>query len=526
MPKLSSAVIAVTVFADRARVTRRGKTDVEQGPQRLEFDELPVTLQPESVRVAVRGTAPSRLLGVDVRRAFYAEAPAVRVQELETQLQALKDEDAADEDRAKALAAQLGHVHGLGGAANVYAYGLAQGKTTIDFQDALLGFIDRQHESLQERLRTVAVRRRERGKAVARLEQELAQVRGTRPRERYTAGIELQLDAAGEVEADVTYVLPGASWRPLYDVRLRGDDLEVTYLAEVQQGTGEDWAGVALALSTARPAVATSIPRLEPWHVYLAGTPVAPARARGAAAAAAWRGPASDEFATTLAAPKATAPAYQEAEVETARVENSGTSLTFQVPGSTDVPSDNSPHKATVAVFPLRPRFDYVTVPKLAAAVFRRAKVVNTSPYTLLAGRAQLFAGDDYLGAADLKLTAPGQGAELFFGADDRMGVERGLTKRDVAKTFMGGRRRIHYAYEVRLLNHTGVGQEVTVVDHVPLPQHEDVKVALDAADPKPDRQSDLNILIWKLELPPGGERKVRYGFTVEHPREAAVTGL
>jgi uncharacterized protein (TIGR02231 family) len=524
MPKLSSAVIAVTVFSDRARVTRRGKVSVEQGPQRLEFDELPVTLQPESVRVAVRGTAPARLLGVDVRRAFYAEAPAARVQEFETRLQALKDEDTADKHRTKSLAAQLGHVHGLGEAATVYAYGLAQGKTTIDLQDALLGFMDRQHESLQERLRTVAMRRRERGKAIARLEQELAQVRGARPRERYTAGIEVQLDGAGEVEADVTYVLPGASWRPLYDVRLRGDDLEVTYLADVQQGTGEDWTGVALALSTARPAVATSIPRLEPWHVYLGGMPVAAARARDAAPSA-WRGPPPEARRMPMAA-AAAEPAYQEAEVETARVEDSGASVTFQVPGGTDVPSDNSPHKATVAVFPLRPRFDYVTVPKLAAAVFRRAKVVNTSPYTLLAGRAQLFAGDDYLGAADLKLTAPGQGAELFFGADDRLGVERGLTKRDVAKTFMGGRRRIHYAYEIRLLNHTGVGQEVTVVDHVPLPQHEDVKVALDAADPKPDRQSDLNILIWKLELPPGGEKKVRFGFTVEHPREAAVTGL
>jgi hypothetical protein len=114
----------------------------------------------------------------------------------------------------------------------------------------------------------------------------------------------------------------------------------------------------------------------------------------------------------------------------------------------------------------------------------------------------------------------------LFFGVDDRLRVERGLTKRDLGKSFLGGRRRLHCAYEVRLWNHTGKTTSLTVVDQIPLAQHEDIKVTLDSVEPKPERQDDLNILIWKLSLETGAERKICFAFSVDHPREMAVVGL
>ena len=51
---------------------------------------------------------------------------------------------------------------------------------------------------------------------------------------------------------------PARSWRSLYDLVLDGDRLDVSYLAEVTQQTGEDWPEVALGsrppgLARARP---------------------------------------------------------------------------------------------------------------------------------------------------------------------------------------------------------------------------------------------------------------------------------
>src|SRR5690606_32512365 len=68
------------------------------------------------------------------------------------------------------------------------------------------------------------------------------------------------------------------------------------------------------------------------------------------------------------------------AEEAVATVQDSGTAVSFAVPGSTDIPSDGSPHKTTINRFRLQPRLDYLAVPKHTDAVFRRITVNNDSP--------------------------------------------------------------------------------------------------------------------------------------------------
>src|SRR5207302_6404316 len=154
---------------------------VGPGAQRLEFTHLPAALDPASLRVAVRGTAPTKLLGVDARKSFFAEVPAARARDLEARLEAVEDEGRADADGSATLARQMAHLDGLADAARLYAYGLANGKTTLANQADLLAFLGRERDPLQDRLRAVAARKRERDREVARLQQELQQLRGERP---------------------------------------------------------------------------------------------------------------------------------------------------------------------------------------------------------------------------------------------------------------------------------------------------------------------------------------------------------
>ena len=71
----------------------------------------------------------------------------------------------------------------------------------------------------------------------------------------------------------VTYAVRGARWTPVYDARLdtggkdRKPSLELIRRAEIVQTTGEDWADVALAVSTVRTAHGGSAPDLRPLIV-------------------------------------------------------------------------------------------------------------------------------------------------------------------------------------------------------------------------------------------------------------------
>jgi uncharacterized protein (TIGR02231 family) len=162
----------------------------------------------------------------------------------------------------------------------------------------------------------------------------------------------------------------------------------------------------------------------------------------------------------------------------------------------------------------------------LVEAAYRRAKASNDSLYTLLPGPANLFAGDEFIGATELELVAPQGEIELYLGADDRVKVERELKQREVDKRLIGDRRRLRYAYEITLENLLPAETTITLHDQLPVSRHENVKVKLASAEPQPTEHTELNLLRWELSLESKEKRTIRFDFVVEHPREMSLMGL
>jgi hypothetical protein len=92
MIQLPTAIVAAIVYPDRARLTRRGSLDLQVGTHSLEITELPLALEPDSLRTSARGTAHARLLGSEVKRTFYVVTPSENVRKLEEGIEKLKDE--------------------------------------------------------------------------------------------------------------------------------------------------------------------------------------------------------------------------------------------------------------------------------------------------------------------------------------------------------------------------------------------------------------------------------------------------
>ncbi len=368
MIELDTTIAQVTVYPDRARVLRRGAAELQAGLHTLLIADLPLGLDPESVRAAGRGTARARLLGVSVERTIYRESPAEQVQRLETEIQSLEDQDAAHQNREAVIQRQLAHLDGLASQTETFAKGLAFGRTTVADQATLLDQLRQRSNDLLAEQQETRIARRELAKTLTKLREELKRLQGARPRQRYAAKIELEATQPGRFEADLLYSLGEASWRPLYDLRLweatsedEKPELDVTYLGQVQQKTGEDWTGVELVLSTARPAISGSLPEIKPWYLDVYQPPV-PHMAKVMRSAVA---NLSAGAVPEMEAP-APMPAAQlaEAEVAVARVEASGTAVTFHIAGRADIPADGEPHKVTVASFGLEPELDYLDCPQ------------------------------------------------------------------------------------------------------------------------------------------------------------------
>jgi uncharacterized protein (TIGR02231 family) len=526
---LDAPIAAVTVFIDGARVRRRGTVNVEPGLRPVVIGDLPASVDPASVRVAARGRDLA-LLNVEVHNGYRTDPLREETARLRSEVdrcrdavQALDDEDTAEQARL----AFLGHLSEA--AATALARALSFGRAGHDDLAQMAGHLSADTAGTLSRRRDIGERRR-----AARRELEAAEERLAEAEERVGYAVAfaevsatLEASAATRAELELSYHVPGASWRPLYDLVLDGERLAVSYLAEVTQQTGEDWPAVELVLSTTRRGLHQALPELDPWYIGRAQPVPRPLAGRSMAMA---RGGPQRRMAVPMAAASA-GPGEGDGDLEEAALlaaepGESGAGLAYRVQRPLAVPADGGPHKTMVAQFALDTALDHLAVPALAPEAYVRATVTNTSPLLLLPGPARVFHGTQFVGETSLETVAAGEEFELQLGVDDQIRVERELRRRSTSKAVIGGTRTIDVAYEITVENHRPDKARVSVHDHIPVSTDGDIKVRLRETSPNPAEQNDLGELTWVLSLDSGQAATIRYRFIVEHPGQVTIAGL
>ncbi len=254
----------VTVFSDRARVTRQGEVTLGPGPVRVAL--LPPTLDTESVRLAAERAQVKR---VEVRRAGLEEFPRTEAEQLIKELEAAGDAAQALEDKKQALQQERSLLQGLRPTASPQPDPKAAPlllepggwKASIQFFDAREAALEQSLRELDEKLRAQhkkLAQLAERGRLLAA---------GTNAAQGWL--VEAWLEGKGSAKVTLTYVTYGARWYPAYDVRYAPGkaQVEVGFAALASQQTGEDWTDAKLVFSTAVPATTATLPKLLVWKI-------------------------------------------------------------------------------------------------------------------------------------------------------------------------------------------------------------------------------------------------------------------
>ncbi|MGD0703582.1 MAG: DUF4139 domain-containing protein [Trebonia sp.] len=536
-PGLDAPITGVTVFTDGARVLRAGLARLAAGPRSLMVASLPASADTASVRVGARGHDLS-LLNVEVHRRVSAGPLRDQTARLRAEVERWRDAVQGLDDEDAAELAGLGFLTHLSeAAATSLARAVSSGRAGYDELSGMAGHLSASTANTLARRREIAARKRaaeqELAAAQARL-QAAERGDGGKQTEFVEVTVDLEARADTEAEIDLSYHVRGASWRPLYDLVLDGERLNVSYLAEITQQTGEDWPEAALELSTSRQGQSRTLPELSPWYIGRPQPRRAPAAAmmasgvsmasESAPVAPAPAEPGAVVFAAAAGRGQRRPPTARMLPAETAESE-SGAGFTYTVARPLAVPSDGGPHKTLVAQFDADAVLDYLTVPVLAPEAYLRATVTNGA-LLLLPGRARIFHGAQFVGGTNLATVAPGEEFEVQLGVDDQIKVERKLRRRTTSKALLGGTRTIDIAYEITVDNHRERQATVSVHDHIPVSTDADIKVRTRETAPPPAETDDLGELTWNLDLTPNGSATIRHRFTVEHPAQVAVTGL
>lgn len=549
---LDAPPAAVTLFPDQARVTRAGAADLPAGDAVLIVSDLPAGLVADSLTASGRaaGGAGVSIGAVELRPASFDPANANRRRaEIEARIRETDDAIAAVDVRLAALAAQQALIERLaGGFAEAQRHRPKPGDAASSSGSAAAprlaedpatwraawAAVREGTEEAAEGMRRARLERRTLEERKAELQARLATA-GARPaRGTMEIAVSVRAEAPTRLELALTYQVPNASWRPVYEARLDSATGRVALRQEaiVVQRTGEDWRDVALTLSTARPTAGTQPPQLAVWRIALVD-PAALARQERLRAL-----PAAPPSASAPAGPAAPAdgaaappPPPREAEAVAASVASAGLAIEYAIPGTATLRSDGTERRVRIGDLAAEAVLSARAVPRLDRRAFLEARFPNPSRAPTLAGQVALYLDGVFVGRATLPLLRPEEEATLAFGPDDRIRVtyEPQEQRRAATGSVFSGRTTTHTRealITVKSFHERPI--EITVLDQAPVSTDEQLSVAI-AADPPPsarDVDDKPGVLAWTATYAPGEERRIRFGYTVTAPRDRVVTGM
>lgn len=528
MVRVPARVVEVTVYSDRALVTRQAEVSIGAGETTLVFTDLPAGTDPASLLVSGKGAFTLR----DVRL-----VERQRSRDVSTELKALEDERRVYEDALSAendsmreaeaerlfLAEMVKRLTSSSGSSETLPLDTAAWAKMLDFH--------------RERNETVNGALRNSRRLIQGIQTEIERINreirslGTGSRLSVIEA-EIVIEAKGAIKAllDVSYIVKGPSWRPDYVLRADSEasELSMHYRALVRQNTGEDWKDAQLRLSTARPQVGGSMPTLLPWRIDInKPEPVYRSSAKQARVLESSPSPAymSEE---AMADEIASVPDMEYSE---SRAEAGATAVLFSIPGLTTVDSDNRDRTVTIAMLNMPVVYSYAALPKLSPYAYFKATATNTSSFPLLPGPSHVYVDGGYVSDASLGSVPTGGEFKADLGIDESLTVERKLQRKfDETTGFMSKKTKTTWEYLISIKN--GKRKEVTILvyDQLPISSNEQIVVRPKEPEYSKDspglKKTEGETLVWTLHLSPGQEASLPLSFSVEYPLGSPVTGL
>ncbi|WP_277352226.1 mucoidy inhibitor MuiA family protein [Pseudomonas multiresinivorans] len=521
-----SRISAVTVYTDRAIVTRTATLQLPAGQHEIALEQLPLRIDDNSLQASLSASAAATLLDVSSAPQVSPPSQDNRLQQLDAQLRDIERQEREISDRGSVLENQKQFLADIQASStkpgkNQALPSIDELKNLLQMSEGNLGRILDEQRKLDQQ-----------GEQLQQHKQELENQRshlagdGTHYKR---AILRVALEKPAQVQLQLSYTLYDASWRPAYDARLRDgeDKIEMTYQGIVRQSSGEDWTDVDLTLSTARPNLGSSVPALSPWFVDTfdprtvmaarpAPAPAAPMMAMEAKKAQRF---AADEMAV--------AGSLEEMPVAVAEVSGATTSASFHIPTRATLNSDGSSQKVSIAQFKLPATFRYLATPSLREAAYLQADTRNASDYPLLPGTLNTYLGNTFVASGQLRAVMPGETFELALGGDEAISIKRKLVNRYTDYTGLtGGRKRVTYEFRIDAQNNHKTEQRLQFKDQLPVSRNEQIKVVLLEPEGQEAKREDDGKLLWDWQLKPGEKRSTTFKFSVEYPKELEVSGL
>jgi len=514
---VDSKITDVTVFLNKAQVTREVKARIEPGRVNLVVRGLTSQLDPESIQVTGKGSF--IILGISHQQNYLSELNMPKslkalkdsVEQLQKQLQLEQSQkEILNKEEQMLLSNQK-----IGGTTQNLT--VAELKAMADFYRSRLGDIVTSRMKQDDKIKKINER-------TAKLNNQINSQNEMYGRNTSEIVVSISAEAATSVDLDVNYVVANAGWYPVYDVRAMNtkSPLQLSYKANVFQSTGEEWKSVKLKLSTANPNQSGLKPELSSWYLdfyqpIAYGLERRKYKSTGAVSRAANMD--EKEEMVSMAAPAAESVADYVSTIQTTL----NTEFDISLPYS--VMSASKPTTVDIRNYEMKSDYTYSVAPKLDNDAFLLARATGWEEFNLLPGEANIFFEGTFIGKSFIDPNTIKDTLSVSLGRDKRIVVKREKLKDLTSRNFIGSTKKESYAYEISIRNTKGESIKVIVEDQIPVSQNTQIEVSVqDIAGAKFNKNTGK--LVWEMELKPSETRKVIYKFEVKYPKDRQINGL
>jgi uncharacterized protein (TIGR02231 family) len=532
---LSSKIQQVTVFSDRAQVTREAAVRLPGSPATYVFRKLPGWVDEGSVRVALIPAEAGRIAEVRVRRDYLARSTDESYLKAQAAVQEIADQIAALDDELKILAAQHKQVEDV----KVFAMDkvpkdAAVKDIKIETYGQVVGFVAQSLRDIATARRAIELKKRELLPELTSRQRKLQELQGMTQLEETSIYVTLEGGGGKSGHLKLTYMLPGATWEPAHELRVAGsnpDSAEIVSFAVVSQTCGEDWEGATLYFSTQSSTESNRIPQVS---ALLLGEGVSAVRIMQEQAASFSRAQAAFEGQNRMwnqyKAPQLlnnrmdvydnNLDQLQLAQGRSAAVfeqlQQRGTTAHFEGEGKPTIRADGSPVRVRIGTTTLKAELAVVAVPEQSLNAVRTLKMVNVGTQPLLPGAVAIHHDAAFMGMTDMDFVAEGEEFAMFLGVADQIKLSRVLDRK---KSSLDRKKRtiMRVAFVLTVENLSDKQVLLSLSDRIPISANQ--AIAVDEIQVTGDKKPDARgLLAWKLDMAPKEKKTIRFSYRVQYP--------
>ena len=516
-----SKITDVTVFRNYAKETRLANTTVPEGNSEIIISNISTFLDENSLQVATKGNV--KILSVSSRLNYLTDkTKSAQVIKLNDSVEILNDEidwqsqqyySYQDELKILDENKKLSNDKTVYTAAQVKELAELYRVRSIELRKYMYDLTKKQKAGREK---------------ITRIKQQIAELNGNQSTTVKEIVLKVNAKAAGAVSFKCSYIVTNAYWTPIYDIRAKNinSPLQLDCRAKVVQNTGYDWKDVKLTLSTANPSANHDRPILYPIYVDFFQPDYYQYKMKKSATYG------ENQMMNMAAAPAKVdiARAYDNAEFDegmkaddnNVTIQEGEMAVEYNIETLQDVESDNKEHIVAIQEIEMPALYSYHTVPKLDMTAYLLARVTDWSKYNLLAGEANIFFDDNYVGKSYLNPNVSADTLLISLGRDEKINVKRVKLNDYSAKKLLSGNIRETKAFETTIKNNKNTAIEIELLDQYPISKNSQIEVTLEDANGA-TVTTEYGKLLWKIKLQPNESRKIKLVYTIKYPKDKQV---